>query len=114
MSPAEPRSDMTAVENLKTTYQKIKSEIAKVIIGQPALAQLWYILQVHLAVTGQVAPQKKFIESDRRRCGLRNRIAEIISPAVIGDEQAVANRRRTRQHLEVFGDNIFRQTRECR
>ena len=34
MSPAEPRSDMTAVENLNTTYQKIKSEIAKVIIGQ--------------------------------------------------------------------------------
>ncbi len=34
MSTAQTNSDMTAVENLNTAYRQIKSEIAKVIIGQ--------------------------------------------------------------------------------
>ena len=34
MSTTQPQSDIAAVENLNTNYRKIKSEIAKVIIGQ--------------------------------------------------------------------------------
>ncbi len=34
MSPVDTKSDLTAVENLNVAYEKIRSEIGKVIIGQ--------------------------------------------------------------------------------
>jgi MoxR-like ATPase len=34
MAPVEPHSDLAAVENIHAAYQKIKTEIGKVIIGQ--------------------------------------------------------------------------------
>ena len=39
MSPKETGSDIAAVENLSAAYQKIRNEIAKVIIGQDKVVE---------------------------------------------------------------------------
>jgi MoxR-like ATPase len=39
MTPEQTGSDLNAVENLNTAYDKIKSEIAKVIVGQDKVVE---------------------------------------------------------------------------
>jgi hypothetical protein len=56
MSPVHDKSDIEAVDNLHNAYSQIKSEIAKVIIGQDKVIEQFAYLDSFPGTGPQIQP----------------------------------------------------------